>query len=90
VYAETPALGFLDEMCERGANYEVPKAQLYECYKQWCETVGGRPAHMNVFGAVCKQQGIGKSQLRRDGRVMRFYTTVRIAQVTTLKVVNDE
>ena len=80
-HAETPALGFLEEVCECDPAYDVPKPQLYECYKQWCERVGGRPAHMNVFAAVCKQQGIGTEQ-RRVGGGLRFrvFTGVRIAE----------
>lgn len=86
-YMEIPALGFFDDMCELSPDYEVPKEQLYECYKQWCERNGGRPAHMNMFAAVAKQVGCGLRRHRVDGARVRSFTGVRIEKPVALSVV---
>jgi len=85
---ETPALGFFEDMCELGPDFEVPKEQLYACYKQWCESNGGRPVHMNIFGGVAKQQGITSAQSRAGGKRTRAFHGVKIVDQGGLRVVN--
>ena len=49
-------LVFVEEQCQQGGEYTVPKNEFYRNYFQWCKDHGNYPLQMIKFGKELKKQ----------------------------------
>ena len=66
---DIPAL-FLEECCERSADYEVATGVLYDAYKEWCEENGHRSMSSTALAGEWKRLQLVKDRTARQ-RVWR-------------------
>ncbi|HEU4583288.1 MAG TPA: phage/plasmid primase, P4 family [Polyangiaceae bacterium] len=80
--AQNPMLGFVDECCELGADFEVPCADLYAAAVKWRETNGHGKMASQTFANFLDVQGIRQVRQRRgEARGVRVYRGIRLAPV---------
>lgn len=46
----SPVGSFMRECCTIGGGYQIPKQQMYDCYRRWCDCTGQRPNTMYQLG----------------------------------------
>jgi putative DNA primase/helicase len=67
---------FTNERCERGAQYSVPAANIYDGYKKWCEFTLEQPMTQQKFGLRLRKMGFSSNRLRGQ----RFWQGIRFIQ----------
>lgn len=71
-----PVATFLREECELDPEAEVPKAELFECWKSWCDRNGSLPGALNSFSAqlygATSAQVRSKKSRKGDNRMTVF------------------
>jgi putative DNA primase/helicase len=77
----SPMGAFVRERCVVGAGYDVPVDTLFTSWQNWCEVKGRRePGTEQVFGRDLRTvlPHINTPQRRKNGRVVRVFTGVRL------------
>lgn len=79
--AASPMQMFLAESCELGPDLEVPKADLYEEWRDWCEQTGReKPGSASTFGRHLHAAlpGLGEARPGDGEERPRLYTGVAL------------
>ncbi|HEU4583644.1 MAG TPA: phage/plasmid primase, P4 family [Polyangiaceae bacterium] len=79
--AQNPMLGFVDELCELGADFEVPCADLYAAAVKWREANGHGKMASQTFANFLDVQGIRQVRTKRAGERSRVYRGIRLVPV---------
>lgn len=77
--AQNPMLGFVDECCELGVDFEVPCADLYAAAVKWREANGHGKMASQTFANFLDVQGIRQFRPQVNGtRAPRVYKGIRL------------
>jgi putative DNA primase/helicase len=68
---------FMNERCERGAQYSVLAANIYDGYKKWCEFTLEHPMTQQKFGLRLRKMEFTSTRLRGQ----RYWQGIRFSQV---------
>lgn len=76
----SPVLAFLRECCEVGDGLEVPAAELYAAWEEWCEDNGRLSGSVQSFGRDVRAAvpGLRDSRPRSGGVQRRVYHGLRV------------
>lgn len=71
----SPVSAFIRDRCVTGPEREVPAADLYEAWSEWCAEQGRRPSSAQVFGRDLRAAApaVRMSQPRTAGGRVRLY-----------------
>jgi len=74
---------FFEECCDVGEKYRVPKRDLFEVYKDWCEPLNNKAGNIKFFGRLMMERGFKETVTKvKDAqgvrRSVRFWKGVRI------------
>lgn len=68
--ANDPPRVFVTEMCDVGAHFSVPAADLYDAYRSWCITNGFNPQSIRSVAQDWKRMGFEKHKGRHANRYL--------------------
>lgn len=78
----SPVTSFVEEWCELDPEATVPKDELFQAWRRYCETCGLNPGAINTFGnqlLAMPGSGIRSSKIRRGGRDrVNIYVGIRL------------
>jgi putative DNA primase/helicase len=77
----SPVAAFVDECCELGAKYAIPRKSLYSAFVSWCDQQGrSYKPHDGTFGRNLKAAfpSVSGSQPTVNGKRTRLYTGIRL------------
>lgn len=76
-----PVVAFAKAACVEDAGEVVPKGDLFEAFKDWCDQFGHKLAansSQTAFSRKLAQLGYDTKKVRRDGKVIRAFVGLRL------------
>jgi P4 family phage/plasmid primase-like protien len=71
---------FLNEICVIDPAEKTPVKEMWEAYKDWCESQGEEPAQGRTFNHMMDERGFERKQARVNGVSGKVWISIRLKQ----------